>query len=366
MPSTRARPPSCCGGVAARNRRDRAEYAYWSSRCGTRARQSQPAPEHVGLDADLGGGCSAPEQGSEPALRLSLSVPKLGRRVERDAVRGVNAHVGATDETRRRRAQLNMRRRAAEHRRGRGIVRAEAVVANRAEQFEILVELDLVEAIDGEVGRGRGVRHAPSGLHTAIRRIDRIPQAGATTQIGGLIAQSATAKPSRTNLVAGFTRSLKPDRKRVLQPAGPELTGQVSLVDQHGVVGVGQEVLATDGHKIDGIARRHVCRIVGLLQHPRRCHQRRAIDADVARGVANLQVLVEVVLEPRRGDVGIGQHPIGQGAAGDAEPVAARNRHRRRRLAVAVIARIVQRAGRGAIGRRRQIGMAVVRHATSP
>src|SRR6188768_289292 len=70
------------------------------------------------------------------------------------------------------------------YRREIGIGRAEIVVADRSEQFEVLVDLDLIEAVNRVVRRDGVVRQEETVVRSAIGRIDRSEGAGPARRIG--------------------------------------------------------------------------------------------------------------------------------------------------------------------------------------
>ena len=234
------------------------------------------------------------------------------------------------------------------------IVGGEAVVAQRREQLEVLGDLDLVGHIGGVVGR-LGVDRQVVDDGAADRRavgigIERKGAAG----IVGRVAEIAPV------LVARLVRGLEPRRHLVFRDAGDELADEVGLVDEIGVVGLALAPLATVGqlvHRIVERKRRSVPGrgrprlagevVVGEADVARRGHPREALIVDVARGIGELQILVEFMLDLFRDDVGVGRRDIAERPAREPEEVGAGNRERRRGPAVAVVAGTGLSAGLG-------------------
>ena len=154
-------------------------------------------------------------------------------------------------------------------------------------------------------------------------------------------------------LVACLARELQSRRHLVLRDAGDELADKVGLIDQIGVVGLTLAPLATIGEQIHRIIeRKHgsvPCRgrtgsawkvVIGEADAARCGHPREACVVDVARGIGELEVLVELMFDLFRDDVRVGLRDITERPARDPEEIGAWDRKWGRGPAVAVIARI--------------------------
>ena len=197
----------------------------------------------------------------------------------------------------------------------------------------------------------------------------------------GIVRIGAAGKVGRVAdippvLVACLARELQSRRHLVLRDAGDELADKVGLIDEIGVVGLALAPLATIGEQIHRIIERKRGavptsgrpgsawkRVVGEADVARCGHPREACVVDVARGIGELEVLVELMLDLFRDDVGVGLRDIAERPARDPEEIGAWDREWRRRPAVAVITWIGQEAGQGTECRLRKIGEAVIRHA---
>src|SRR5262249_33913644 len=155
-----------------------------------------------------------------------------------------------------------------------------------------------------------------------------------------------------------------------------ELADEVGLVDEVGVVGLAVAPLAAVGELVDRIveweggrrpdrrrARSAGESVVGNADVARRRHPREALVVDVARGIGDFQVLVELVLDLFREDVGLGLGDVAERPAREPQEVGAGNRQRRRGRPGAIVAGSDLQTGLRAEGGLRQIGEAVVRDA---
>ena len=215
------------------------------------------------------------------------------------------------------------------------IVGAEAVVAQRREQLEVLGDLDLVGHVGGVVGR-LGVDRQVVDDGAADRRAVGIGIERKLVRQARLVE----SQRSRRSWCARLARDLEPRRHLVLRDAGDELADEVGLIDEIGVVGLALAPLAADGHQVHRIVerkRRFRPRsratgsrevVVGEADVARRGHPREALVVDVARGIGELEVLVEFVLDLFRDDVGVGRRDVAERPARDAEEVVAGDRQR--------------------------------------
>ena len=112
---------------------------------------------------------------------------------------------------------------------------------------------------------------------------------------------------------------LQSRRHLVLRDAGDELADKVGLIDEIGVVGLALAPLAAIGEQVHRIIERKRGSVpgrgrtgsawkvvVGEADVARCGHPREARVVDVARGIGELEVLVELMLDLFRDDVRVG------------------------------------------------------------
>ena len=246
------------------------------------------------------------------------------------------------------------------------IMRRIAVEAQRRQQLEILRELHLIGRVGADIGR-----------QSAVRRDDGVNRRRDAT--GRRIGQARITSRDRrqaqigARLAAGLARQFDTGSNRVLDDAGGEAAGQIGLVDQIGRVGFALAPFARDRHGIDRIAdtgaagaRRRAtveCLAERIAKAAWRGDAGEAVVINEACAIGQLEGAAKITFDGRREDVGFGGDDVTQRPGGDTVPIAAVDRHRRHRRAVAVIAAIDQRAGPLIVARLRQIGHAVVRRA---
>ena len=172
----------------------------------------------------------------------------------------------------------------------------------------------------------------------------------------GIVRIGAAGKVGRVAdiapfLVACLARELQSRRHLVLRDAGDELADKVGLIDQIGVVGLALAPLATIGEQIHRIIERKrgaiPCRgrtdcglETLLLARPTlrgAVTRAKRVVVDVARGIGELEVLVELMFDLFRDDVRVGLRDIAERPARDPEEIGAWDRKWGRGPAAAVI-----------------------------